>query len=814
LRGRFSARSVDAGIDAAELEPPVLSAGRLDAGQAAVVAALAGDRSLLVVEGAAGAGKTTTLAATRALLEDAGRRLVVVTPTLKAAKVAASEVGSAAGSAAWLAFQHGWRWDQDGAWTRLQVGEADPVTGRAYAGPNAGAQLRPGDLLVVDEAGMLDQDTARALLSVADECRVRVALLGDRHQLAAVGRGGVLDLAAAEVDPTAHLTLDTVHRFTRTLPNPDASVRTVPDITYADLTLAMRTGEDPGGVFDALATSGRIRLHPDAATLHEALATTAALSFDAGEQVAVVVDTREQAAQLNTVIRDRLVAADRVDDVDAVTTWSGQRIGAGDRIATRRNDRDLGVANRDVWVVGVVGQLGELIVTPANTAPADVTPAAGRPAGGGSSAVTPGSAGLRVLPPDYVTEHAELAYASTAHGVQGDTVPTAHLVIGEHTGAASAYVGMTRGRETNTAHLVAADLAEAREQWIAVFARDRTDLGPAHAGELAAAEGARYAAARPLEEVLADLREAWTTEQHYLERLEIAEPERDELRQIIALHAEHAVQLATVDADYRKAAVVADRIQGEADALGAVVAAEGDRMRGTLLAAWDAERGAAQAAAAVVLAGPGRLGFRRGALARSTDRLTAWADRWRPHLPELPTDPGGLARLADRADHRPTLRAALDASARRAAAAHPDLPALRVAAQAAFQEREQAGRALTSIRREQEAQCARLGSLAFLHYPDARLADTERYIATSHQGLADSRARIATLTAEPALRSQPPDRLDRERRAWRDRRDAARTAHRGDPPPDSGTDWGGRLPRPEDLRHRGHQRGHGRGVSR
>ena len=37
----------------------------LDAGQAAVVAVLAGDRPLVVVEGAAGAGKTTTLAATR-----------------------------------------------------------------------------------------------------------------------------------------------------------------------------------------------------------------------------------------------------------------------------------------------------------------------------------------------------------------------------------------------------------------------------------------------------------------------------------------------------------------------------------------------------------------------------------------------------------------------------------------------------------------------------------------------------------------------------------------------------------------------------
>ncbi len=91
----------------------------------------------------------------------------------------------------------------------------------------------------------------------------------------------------------------------------------------------------------------------------------------------------------------------------------------------------------------------------------------------------------------------ELAYASTARGAQGDTVTAAHLVVGEHTSAASAYVGMTRGRTANTAHLVAEVLAEAREQWIAAFGRDRADLGPGHAAVQAAAEAARYAAPRP-----------------------------------------------------------------------------------------------------------------------------------------------------------------------------------------------------------------------------------------------------------------------------------------------------------------------------
>jgi exodeoxyribonuclease V alpha subunit len=189
----------------------------LDVAQRSAVAALAGNAQLLVVEGAAGAGKTTTLSATRALLAERGHRVVVVTPTLKAAAVAGRETGAGSYSAAWLAHQHGWRWDDNGRWTL-----------RECATPAPAAVLRPGDLVVVDEAGMLDQDTARALLTIADETRARVALLGDRHQLPAVGRGGVLDLAARWAAPEACLSLDVVHRFA--------------DPEYAAISLAMRTG--------------------------------------------------------------------------------------------------------------------------------------------------------------------------------------------------------------------------------------------------------------------------------------------------------------------------------------------------------------------------------------------------------------------------------------------------------------------------------------------------------------------------------------------------------------------------------------------
>ncbi|MGY1672455.1 MobF family relaxase [Geodermatophilus sp. SYSU D00710] len=617
LVARLAARGGHQGADT-DLRPDrVAGRERLDAGQAATAAALTGNRLLVVMEGAAGAGKTTTLAAARRRLEERGRRLVVVTPTLKAARVASAEVGASAGSAAWLAFQHGWRWTDDGAWTRLTPGEADPATGRLYAGPGENARLRPGDVLVVDEAGMLDQDTARALLVVADEHDVRVVLLGDRHQLAAVGRGGVLDLAVRRVDPAAHMTLDRVHRFTRTL----QAGQTVPDTEYADLTLAMRDGSDPGRVFDALAVRGQVRLHADEAALREALAALAAEHHCRGEQTAIVVDTREQAGELGAAIRERRVADGLVVDVRVAVTGAGQRIGAGDRIATRRNDRALGVANRDVWTVTAVGSSGALAVVPA-----DVTPTGAVPAGVAPVGVTPAGAEERLLPAGYVTAHVELAYASTAHGVQGDTVTSAHVVLGEHTGAASAYVGMTRGRTGNTAHLVATDLPEARQQWIAVFGRDRADLGPGHAAQLAAAEAARYAQPRPLDQVLAELREAWTVEQRCLDRLGSLQPQHDTLRAVVARRA--AQKLTQVG--------VLGRTLGAAERLVDVdrgIAAAGDELAG------------ARERIARLLADPALLD-------QPADRLLAERNAWR-------------ARDADRSPFP---------AAPRPAAVHPGVP--------------------------------------------------------------------------------------------------------------------------------------------
>ncbi|MGO1507720.1 MAG: MobF family relaxase, partial [Microbacteriaceae bacterium] len=139
--------------------PDVREAARargLDAGQERAAAAVASADPLVIVEGAAGSGKTTMLGVAIEVAARHGRMSRVIAPTLRAAQVAHDELGVPATSVAALLHAHGWRWNADGVWTRLAPGDIDPETGRTYRGPAEGARLGRRERVIVDEAGMLD----------------------------------------------------------------------------------------------------------------------------------------------------------------------------------------------------------------------------------------------------------------------------------------------------------------------------------------------------------------------------------------------------------------------------------------------------------------------------------------------------------------------------------------------------------------------------------------------------------------------------------------------------------------------------------
>lgn len=90
------------------------------------------------------------------------------------------------------------------------------------------------------------------------------------------------------------------------------------------------------------------------------------------------------------------------------------------------------------------------------------------------------------LPAAYVIEHAHLAYASTAYGVQGVTAKGSHTILSDAMSGAAVYVGMTRGKQENQLHVIAENTADARQQFIDAVERDRADRGLADATQRAA----------------------------------------------------------------------------------------------------------------------------------------------------------------------------------------------------------------------------------------------------------------------------------------------------------------------------------------
>lgn len=459
----------------------------------------------------------------------------------------------------------------------------------------------------------------------------------------------------------------------------------------------------------------------------------------------MIAETREQVAALNATIRDQLITTGRVDDTHAVTTAAGERIGVGDRVATRRNDRTLDVANRDTWTVTGIAPDGTLALY--------------------------GGHGERHLPAGYVQDHLELAYATTVYGAQGHTVAAAHLLVGEHTGAAAAYVGMTRGRETNIAHLVAGSVQDARAQWISTFSRDRADLGPAHAARLAASEAATYATGRPLERVLIDLRAAWTLQADLTGHIAQATSTRDELARIVPLRAQTDPQIAQLRSAEQQAWVDSDHAHARLRQTEAAITTATRDLAADLNDGWDRAHPHASGAAETIRAGAGRFGRGRAEVNAARANLTSWARGWQPIL----TDVTGLSvdalldpdQLATRMPYNGSsaLHEAIDRYAEHAAGqAHPELAATLHGVQVADQHVRNAKDIRTAAENARAHQFDELGLgyLAYTDQPARQLTAAENKLSKLTLQLTQTQDRISALGREPAIRTLPVRRLQTE----------------------------------------------------
>ncbi len=414
---RVLAWAMDAQADGPEPSTTIDRAG-LDVLQADAAAAVAGSDRLVLVVGPAGTGKTTALERAVDDLAAWNRPVFGVAPTAKAARVLERETGMDSDTVAKLLHE----------WNRTDRPPYDHY------------RLPTGTTLIVDEAGMLGTASLHQLVGLAEQRRWRLALVGDPHQLQAVGRGGLFN----ELCATSR-----VHAFSR--------IHRFHERWEAAASLQLRTG-DPGAL-DAYQAHDRI----SAGTFldHVELIARGWVGYTLdGKTVAITAATNDHVDALNNAVQRIRITIGQLRPDAAVTIAGGELAYAGDIVATRRNDRELRtssgepVRNRDLWDVTSTHADGALTVSHRS------------------------GHGTTTLPPDYVNQHVRLGYAATEHGHQGDTIDVGIAVVSAATTHRGLYVGSTRGRDDNRIHVITetTDRVEARDVLECVLAHDRADI--------------------------------------------------------------------------------------------------------------------------------------------------------------------------------------------------------------------------------------------------------------------------------------------------------------------------------------------------
>ncbi|WP_427145486.1 Ti-type conjugative transfer relaxase TraA, partial [Rhizobium pisi] len=153
-------RAVAAAIRTIETQDPKKSF-RLDPEQVDAVRHVTRDNGIAAVVGLAGAGKSTLLAAARLAWESGGRRVIGAALAGKAAEGLEDSSGIRSRTLA--------SWEL--AW----------ASGREL--------LERGDVLVIDEAGMVSSQQMARVLKIAEQARAKVVLVGDAMQLQPIQAG-------------------------------------------------------------------------------------------------------------------------------------------------------------------------------------------------------------------------------------------------------------------------------------------------------------------------------------------------------------------------------------------------------------------------------------------------------------------------------------------------------------------------------------------------------------------------------------------------------------------------------------------------
>lgn len=407
----------------------------------AIISIATSGRRLEVLVGPAGTGKTTTLRALRSAWEATyGRGSVIgLAPSATAAHELADALHiGCENTAKWLHETVG-----PGALTRTAI--LDGLTVRRERAVAAGDMaalrtmgeatlalereqslwaLRPGQLLIVDEASLAGTFTLDTLTAQATAAGAKVLLVGDHRQLSAVDAGGAFGLLG---EHGAARELRSLWRFRHRW--------------EAGASRLLRHGHP--NVVDTYATHDRIHAG-EADTMVEAAYQAWRRHTQTGQSAVLLATDAHTVDALNARAHDDLVSTGHVAP-DGIPAAGRVTVAVGDTVLTRRNNRRLHVPggghvrNGARWTVTATHPDGALTLAPAVPGTHHHPMSEPRPE------IT--------VPAEYVAEHVELGYATTIHRAQGVTVDHAHVLATPGMTREALYVAMARGRDTNHAYV-------------------------------------------------------------------------------------------------------------------------------------------------------------------------------------------------------------------------------------------------------------------------------------------------------------------------------------------------------------------------
>jgi conjugative relaxase-like TrwC/TraI family protein len=429
---------VGAGSDARDAQRT--GSGLREDQAAAALSVLTDSRRVSVINAPAGSGKTRVLSELTRQWTAAGLGPVIgITASQSARNTLAAGVPASYNSARFLGHLPGRR------------GARSPVP------------VRPGTLLVIDEASAMPSPDLADLITLAESAGGKVIAAGDTGQLQAVQNGGGMSLLA---DRLGYARLAEPVRFHAPWEQA-ASLRLRDGDTtvLADYDQHARiNGGDPEQMLDAAAAAY--------------VALTAA-----GTDVLLMAADHSLRRELSRRVRDDLIRLGLVASGPAVRIADGATASPGDLITCTRNDHAVEagepgrtLANGDLLRIEAV-TAGGLLVRRALGA----DPETGR---------------RHWTDRQFLYAHfeeAELGYAVTDHVAQGRTVTAGLTVITGTEDRQHAYVALTRGTHENTAYVFTqspkrADVVPGPRPAPELARYDRLTTRAANSGKAAAAD--------------------------------------------------------------------------------------------------------------------------------------------------------------------------------------------------------------------------------------------------------------------------------------------------------------------------------------